>query len=465
MLSVKFRYQLKKEVEKWRSEGLINQELAEEFATRYQLTNLDRVSQNNFLAIITTLGFILLGLAVITFVAANWQVWSKSIKVFILLSFFLGVNLTGFYLWQGQTENWKSRLGQGLLLLGALSFGADIGLMSQIFHQTDAIYKLFLVWGLGVLAMAYGLQLTSLGILAIILTAIGYFAGLYQGTFYQFGNEFLQMPLLIGLLFIPLAYWCKSRWIFCLSLILLVITFDINLLGLVESMNINNAYTFSLLMIILAVIPAAVLWAYHSYWQSDNNDLNDLSKSFESISRKLAIFYLSLSFYSLSFHYWWLQVNNPYQRGAGSHNIYYWWLPILGIIIALWLWWQLGRSMRNNVLWRVDSQSTAIGIMIFLAGFVILCHQNIMALNGFATVMFNLLLFVLAVGLIRQALANGKRLGYWWAIFLFFLQLLSRMFEYNTGLVLKASVLFMCGVAIIASGFWFEKYLQRANNS
>ena len=462
MLSVKFRYQLKKEIEKWRSQGLINQELAEELADRYQLSNLARVSQNNFLAIITTIGFILLGLAVITFVAANWQVWSKSIKVFILLSFFLGVNLTGFYFWRGQTENWKSRLGQGLLLLGALSFGADIGLMSQIFHQTDAIYKLFLVWGLGVLAMAYGLRLTSLGIIAVTLTAIGYFSGLYQGTFYEFGNEFLQMPLLIGLLFIPLAYWCKSRWIFSLSLILLVITFNINLLGLVESTNINNAYTFSVLMIMLAVIPAAALWAYDSYWQSNSNDL---SKSFQSISSKLAIFYLSLSFYSLSFHYWWSQVNNPYQRETELQNYYYWWLPILGIIVALWLWWQLGRSLRNNVLWRVDSQSTAIGIMIFVAIFVILCHQNIMVLNGFATVMFNLLLFILAVGLIRQALANGKRLGYWWAIVLFSLQLLSRMFEYNTGLLLKALVLFMCGVAIIASGFWFEKYLQKANNS
>ena len=462
MLSVKFRYQLKKEVEKWRSEGLINQDLSEELATRYQFRNLDQVSQNRFLAVITTLGFIILGLSVITFVAANWQAWSKSVKVFILLSFFLGVNITGFYLWQEQTENWKSRLGQGLLLLGALSFGADIGLMSQIFHQTDAIHKLFLVWGFGVLAMAYGLQLTSLGILAIILTTISYFTGLYQGIFYEFGNEFLQMPLLIGLLFIPLAYWCKSRWIFCLSLILLVITFDINSLGLIESKNINNAHTLSLLMIILAVLPAACLWAYRNYWQSDNHDL---SKSFESISRKLAIFYLSLSFYTVSFHQLWEKVNNPNNGVAESQNLYYCWLPILGIMISIWLWWQLGRSHRNNSLWRLDSQSTAIGIMILVSGFLILWHQNITVLNGFATVMFNLLLFVLAIGLIRRALANGKRLGYWWAIFLLSLQLLSRMFEYNTGLLLKALVLFICGITIIASGFWFEKYLQRANNS
>ena len=462
MLSVKFRYQLKKEVEKWRSEGLIDRDLAEELAIRYQFTNLAQVSQKSFLAVITTLGFILLGLAVITFVAANWQAWSKSIKVLILLSFFLGVNITGFYLWQEQTENWKSRLGQGLLLLGALSFGADIGLMSQIFHQTDAIHKLFLIWGFGVLAMAYGLQLTSLGILAIILTSIGYFTGFYEGIFYEFGNDFLQMPLLIGIFFIPLAYWCRSRWLFCLSLILLVISFDINLLGLLESKNIYNAYTLGLVMIILAVIPAACLWAYGNYWQSNNNDL---SKSFVSISRKLAIFYLSLSFYICSFHWWWEKVNNPYRNAAGAEKLYYWWLPILGVMISLWLWWQLGKSHRNSSVWRIDSQSAAIGIMILTAGFLIFWHQNITVLNGFATVMFNLLLFVLAIGLIRQALANGKRLGYWWAIFLLSLQLLSRMFEYNTGLLWKALVLFICGVSIIASGFWFEKYLRSSNNS
>lgn len=460
MLSDKFRYQLKKEVEQWRSEGLINQDLFEELANRYQFTNLGKVSQNRFLAVITTLGFILLGLAVITFVAANWQAWSKSLKVFTLLSFFLFVNITGFYLWQKRTENWKSRLGQGLLLLGALSFGADIGLMSQIFHQTDAIHKLFLVWGFGVLAMAYGLQLTSLGILAIILIAIGYFTGFYEGIFYEFGNEFLQMPLLVGIFFIPLAYWCRSRWLFCLSLILLVITFDINLIGLLEVKNIYNAYTLGLLMIIVALVPPSFLWAYRNYWQSN---YNGLAKSFDSISRKLAIFYLSLSFYTFSFHWWWERVNNPFSTAARSQESYYWWLPILGIALSIWLWWQLGRSHRSNSLWRVDSQSTAIGIMILTAGFLILCHQNITVLNGVATVIFNLLLFILAIGLIRQALANGKRLGYWWAIFLLSLQLLSRMFEYNTGLLFKALVLFVCGVSIIASGFWFEKYLQRSN--
>jgi uncharacterized membrane protein len=34
------------------------------------------------------------------------------------------------------------------------------------------------------------------------------------------------------------------------------------------------------------------------------------------------------------------------------------------------------------------------------------------------------------------------------------------MFEYNTGLLLKAIVLFGCGIAVIVAGLWFERYLR-----
>ncbi|MFP3344941.1 DUF2157 domain-containing protein, partial [Halomonas sp. SIMBA_159] len=61
---------------------------------------------------------------------------------------------------------------------GALILGADLGLMSQMFHQSGAVYELYLVWGIGVLAMAYGLQFTWLAVFAIALIGVGYWWGL-----------------------------------------------------------------------------------------------------------------------------------------------------------------------------------------------------------------------------------------------------------------------------------------------
>ncbi len=464
MVSDKFRYQLRKEAQKWQHEGLIEPDIYQKLATRYHFENLDTISNNRFLAVIITLGFILLGLAVITFVAANWQAWSKPIKVGILLGLFIAINTTGFYLYREQSEDWKSRLGQGLLLLGGLSLGANIGLMSQMFHQTGAVYELFLFWGFGVLLMAYGLRLTSLGVLALILVVIGYFSSfstLYQETL---NIEIQLMPLLIGILFISLAYWCKSRWIFALSLILLVITLNTNFLFFLASLYDSNSYFVpGLIFLAFYTLPSVILWAY----QDDLGFLsNHVSLGFSAISRKICIFYLGLLFYILSFNFWSYDNLSSSKKVTVTSVIPSEWFPFIAVltillIVSVWLWWKLGKSERNNYLWRIDRNSSAIGIMILTTGLLVWWHQRINPLHELATVMFNLLLFLLAVGLVQKSLKFGNRLGYWWGIVLLSLQLLSRMLEYDTGLLFKAIVLFICGIAVIFAGIGFENHLKK----
>src|SRR4028119_72967 len=194
MLSDKFRRQLRQEAEQWRTEGLIDDSVYEQLSQRYQFNDLEAAASNRFVLILLGLGSVLLGLAIITFVAANWQEWSRELKVTLLLSGFIGINTMGFYLWRHPTEQWQRRLGQALLLLGALTLGANMALMSQMFHQSGPIYQLYLVWGLGVLAMAYSLRLTLLGILAILLIGLGYVQG--QPEFVAIG-EFSWLRLLV----------------------------------------------------------------------------------------------------------------------------------------------------------------------------------------------------------------------------------------------------------------------------
>ena len=464
MVSDKFRYQLRKEAQKWQNEGLIEPDIYQRLATRYHFENLDTISNNRFLAVIITLGFILLGLAVITFVAANWQAWSKPIKVLILLGLFTTINTTGFYLYREQSEDWKSRLGQGLLLLGGLSLGANIGLMSQMFHQTGAVYELFLLWGFGVLLMAYGLRLTSLGILSLILVGIGYFSSFYD-LFSDYLNIEIQLiPLLIGILFIALAYWCKSRWIFALSLILLVITFNTNFMFFLASLYDNNSsFVPGLIFLAFYTLPSVLLWAYQ-----DNLGFlsNYVSLGFSAISRKIGIFYLGLLFYILSFNFWSYDNLSSRKKVTVTSVIPSEWFPFIAVLIILlivsvWWWCKLGRSQRNNYLWRIDRNSAAIGIMILTTSLLMWWHQRINPLHELATVMFNLLLFLLAVGLIQQSLKFGNRLGYWWGIVLLSLQLFSRMLEYDTGLLFKAIVLFVCGIAVIFAGIGFENHLKK----
>jgi uncharacterized membrane protein len=112
--------------------------------------------------------------------------------------------------------------------------------------------------------MAYSLSLTSLGILAIILVQIGYWLGI--GEFWSSPAELSwarfvvrHIPLLTWLLFVPLAYFCRSRWLFGLGVVAFTITLQYNLRPL-------PLLTFAEVVPWVAsfalVLPPALLWSY-----------------------------------------------------------------------------------------------------------------------------------------------------------------------------------------------------------
>ncbi len=459
MASEKFRYQLRQEAQQWRDEGLISPETYEQLATRYRLEELDSASRDRFILIVLGLGFILLGLGVITFVAANWQTWSRPIKVLLLLGLFMGTNCTGFYLWRSPDQR-KSRLGQGLLLLGTLILGANLGLMSQMFHQTGAAYKLYLIWGLGVWAMAYALRLTSLGFMAIILMAIAYCGGIWNfdslGT--SSGQELQQMSLIIAFLFIPLAYYCRSRWIFGLSSVLIVFALGTNLAEYLSVADLSNT---SFIPALLFILPPGLLWSYGDDLLFPNSEVN-----FEAINRKLAVFYLGCFFYLCSFNFW---DNNFDSTQSGKFIDFAPWplliAPIIFTIWGIWAWWKLGVRRTSNLPWRLDRNSTYIGTTLVILFGLIWFNIAVAPIGIAGTIIFNLLLFLLAIILISQSVREGRRFNFWLGIILLILQIFSRMFEYDTGLILKAIALFACGIAAILAGLWFERYLSTVNSS
>jgi uncharacterized membrane protein len=460
MVSDKFRHQLRKEVEQWQAEGLIEASLYDRLAERYQFNNLDTSARNLFITILMGLGSILLGLGVITFVAANWQVWTREFKVLLLVFVFVCVNVAGFYLWRDRNNNGQKRLGQGLLLLGALLLGANMGLMSQMFHQTGTIYELFLVWGLGVLTMAYSLNLNSLGILSVILVGIAYAIGIPLNLWdrgdlssYQLAIE--HMPLLVSFLFVPLAYRCRSGWLFGLSALLAVYSFIVNsgfvLFNSSVFMGISSAIAYCL--------PVALLWAYSDRLWNNNRPTQDV---FASIARNLAIFGLSILFYWFSFNWIWedrwsLTRNEIPWFGSNLINI------LVFVALTIYAWWRLG--YRNSSRWRTDRHSTFIGAGLIISSGLFSYQTSVGILGSIATTIFNFMLLWLAIELIKEALATGTRRGFWGGIILLVLQICSRMLEYDTGLFLKAIVLVMCGIGVIFAGLWFERYIQSLNST
>ncbi|MBF2028116.1 MAG: DUF2157 domain-containing protein [Oscillatoriales cyanobacterium C42_A2020_001] len=462
MISEKFRRQLRQESEKWWSEGLIDAALYERLAARYQFNQLEGDASHRFVTILMGLGAVLLGLGAITFVAANWQEWSRSLKMLLLISAFVGVNAAGFYLWRKPTsQKGQQRLGHGLLLLGALLLGANLGLMSQMFHQSGDAYELFLVWGLGVAAMAYSLRLASLGVLSLILVAIAYlFSWSSSVVWDQFTGTSLiiqHLPLVISLVFVPLAYWCRrSRVIVGLSAIAIAISFVFNF-------KFYAVWSMGWIIAIAFVLPPALLWSYsEEIWQRRPvgrlpSATRAHARSFQPISRSLATVFLSVVFYAFAFHYWWL--TNPTES---TYWINVWnWYPLidaagLGIVAGLG-WLQLRYQIRFGRLQERAVNSGLIAILLILTAMLFTWHPQ---LGQVCALAFNVMLFVFAIALIRDGLALTERHTFWGGTVLLVLSIISRSLEYNTGLLLKSIVLALCGAGVIAAGLWFERKIQ-----
>ena len=459
MISDKFRQELRSQAKLWEAEGLIDTSFYQQLADRYQFNTLETASRNRFLSILISLGSILLAIGVITFVAANWQVWPREARVAMLLSLFATVNLVGFYLWRippsrsknsppnmPLTKGRNKLLGEGLLLLGALILGANMALMAQMFHIGGSSYGLFLAWGIGVLGMAYSLRLTSLGVLSALLVGLGYWLAVLDSSakveFSWLEVLVRQMPIAASIMFVPLAYWCRSRAIFALGAIVLIFSLQVSI---AQGLNPNWGAA------IFCALPPALLWGY-----DDEMWPNIDSRMFQATSRSLALVFLAGLFYFLSFHWLWQDSPNPSQISLDWSVLAN--VTVLGALAAF-EWLHLGRlELRRPKQKGVDLTTGAIGFLIVITALIPFYHLNFSPLPQLATFLFNVLLFLLAVGLIREGLALGNRQTFWGGMVLITLQIISRLFEYNTELLFKSFVFVLCGIGVIAAGLWFERH-------
>ncbi len=426
-----FRRQLKKEVEQWQQEGFISEEFYQQIADRYEFQNLTTSSQV-FSTILYCLGGILIGLAVITFVAANWQALDRIQKVLLLMTWLITINTLGFHLWQ-RTNNYR-RLGQGLLLIGGMSLGAVISLIAQTFNLSGEAYGLFLIWGIGVIIMGASLQFQTLTMLGLILLGIG-----YLGYTIAWRKEFnligLSMPVL-SILLLSLSYWLESRAVFVL-VVLLWIESIFELLW-----QINKPLCW--------IIPTFILWGYNDTLKLDRFGGYLSVKTMQPSARVLSLLVAATTLYQYSFGFSWISWNPE----PSSKPIDYWYYEELyfGLMLGIAIYVLVSQLflVRNDIMTKIY-----LGIMTIFTAFALLNFDPL--LNVFIV---NCLLAIFSIGLIRLGIERGERRNFWFGIILLCLQIMSRTFEYNTGLLVKAFTFALCGIAILSLGIWFERYLQ-----
>ncbi|MCS7030262.1 MAG: DUF2157 domain-containing protein [Gloeomargarita sp. SKYG116] len=416
---------MKIEAEKWRQEGLISQETWQQLVTRYQLDQ--RTPEPPiFSAILYATGGILIGLAVITFVAANWQNLDRITKLILLIALLVVTNTLGFYLWQHTSS--LRRLGQGILLTAGLVLGAVIALVAQTFNLSGPWYGLFFAWSLGVLVMGISLRWQPLGMMGFVLLLLGYIGYLTMRDASSEVNLLAEGMPYFAILFVPLAYWFNSRAIF------VVIT-------LLWLLSVGKALAGPLAL----PLPAIILWGYGESWQLDRlaNRLFPTAGTLQPVARAMSVVLLSLGLFIYSFQFSWDGLSREVSRNKYVGPL----LLILATYVIL-----------HQLLTRREARTVGfLSMAVLFTG---------VSLGGLGTehgrwyvLVVNLLLLVYSLALMRVGINQLRRGVFWLGMVLLSLQIVSRMFEYNTGLLWKAIGLGLCGLALIGAGVGFERRL------
>ncbi len=208
-------------------------------------------------------------------------------------------------------------------------------------------------------------------------------------------------------------------------------------------------------------LPPALFWSYDDLLFPTIN-----YRLFQPLARDLALVAFGFVFYILSFRWQWqAPFNNSYPLTTNTSAFMSFPIIDLGILsgLAVLQWLFLLRQRNNPPRREVIFTTAMITTFIVFIAVVPFWHQAISRIGELGSFIFNVLLAVLCWGLIQEGLKLNNRFTFWGGMLLFTLQIISRMLEYDTDLLFRSLVFFMCGSALISAGLWFERRLSTAS--
>jgi uncharacterized membrane protein len=188
---------LQGEADRWVREGLISPAQRDAILGLYPGDGAG--GRDRTILIFTLLGSLLVGAGVVLFFAANWPALPAAVKVGAIMAAVVGAYGAGYYLQYGRSD--YPRLGQALIFLGSLFYGAGIWLVAQIFHLDTHFPTGFLLWGLGALPVVFATG--SVWVLYLATLVLVIWTSAEQNLTPQTYNLFF--PVLMGGAVLPLA--------------------------------------------------------------------------------------------------------------------------------------------------------------------------------------------------------------------------------------------------------------------
>lgn len=424
-----FRRHLHAELQQWLAEGLVTPGQAEALEQRYALKAAAAPRIGAFTAFLYGLGALLIGGGVIAFVAANWEgipVPARFVGLIVLMVFFQGA---GFHWWKGGQ---RPAAGHALVLLGAVLFGANIGLVGQMFHLDGKWSSGFGVWAFGCALISYATGSVPVAMLGLFASSVAYFGGLAEETVRG------AMPVLIGLQAIPFALRHKSRVMLFAGLALVFATLCVG----------GVAHSGGLLGLASALV-CGILFVLAEFTLAAEERMRPLGR----VAQVVAALCIGGTLFLASIGWVTTEALN-FERGLSYDRGF---APLLtGLFGVLALVWAGPALMR---LQKAPEQAPFVGALLLA------CVAPLAALfTQSDTVVWGVSMLAFAgatLALVWVGLAQRDRLLYSIGTLLLGSRLLLYFLFVDTGLTMKALFMVVGGVAVVAVALQFERWAGR----
>ena len=418
--------------------------------------------------IFSGIGVVIAGLGIILLLAYNWQAIPKEVKLAVIFGPLIAFHAVGISLFRGASAP-RRQLAEALCLMGSMLFGAGIWLVAQIYHIEEHFPNGFLIWGLGVLALAWAMPSLAQALLATVLLGIW---GCAEAV--GFYNTVHWAPFLILLALVPLARRLESPFLlfFVLAAFFVDLLSNVGMIGgqLVVPVLLNAGALFVALRILTGRYPwfprSEIVWGIFGwlgfllslYILTFPNIFADLLAWREAgrVGREMVVAAYTWVPFGASFLAW-LAVARPWrppfakasedhrslwQRWLGSADkirsedctLEHWLLPLAAIACQVFVARWSGEERPTSVeMWPVAGLFSFVFLALAAAWMARGCREGLLGL----TVLGSLLLIALVV---------------------------ARYFDLFENLVARGLVFVVVGGVLIAEGILFRRARQRAGS-
>lgn len=416
---------LAKEVSEWEKNNIISQSQAIQICEKYGV-DYHQISSRSFgYNVLIALGYLFIGLAVITLLGANWDDIPRSLRMSGLIALTLATHALAI-------KKYLVNRSTLLFLLANLFYGASIILIAQIYHLGEHMPDGVFWWALGCLPIALIVRDPWVMLQSLALALIWFFLQVNLGFYPSLFPVFIVSGLYV------LYYGKQSITLFLIVVASIGFWFEY----LLASWWSDNWYFDFLVEHAAVSVPLFILAYAVSTYLSQHSSVK--AKDYGVLLSVWSLRFGLVIMFIMSFYDPWRELmQEPWSRLSSMYTI----VAILSIAALIIAW--LGKRL---------VPVAAMLVLFFVSLFVVIYVGNDDAAK-ILQVLYNLVLVGTGIGLIIQGVRHAVTHYFFLGVVTILLVALLRYFDL-VGDYIGGTILFAVFATILlgAAKFWKINY-------